>query len=313
MSHPDAVQLLVFDQGLHGRVVEGLDLPAPGRPDPDAGLREGLDHVGGKVGADPAPEGGRDLVGQLGQPPGLAPARVPVAEQVVQDRAVHFRAPRQPGPVHLGGHQHPRRLGRRQQPHPRRVFGQLVPPLLVGVDGEQVFERQPDGGVLRLEQRGLCAGRGGALRRVGGYGATAQPGQRGGRRAGLSGAPFVTQEEGLGVLDVVAPLYAHPRGEQTWVHLGRGAPDPPGDVGPVAHGPRQVRLPQHRAGGQPAGTEGGEFHATVLGRSECPPVGHAVSVAGGSDNAPDRWSCPWPGLLLLPLTAGPASGRCSCP
>jgi hypothetical protein len=150
VGHPDAVQLLVLQERFHRRVVEGLDLPAPGRPDLDPGLREGLDHVRGQIRPHPSPEGRGHLVGQLGEPPGLTAARVPLAQQLVQHLPVDVGAPRQPRPVHLGGDQHARRLGGGEQPHPVGVRGGVVPLLLLGVHGEEVGQGEPD--ALRFEQ-----------------------------------------------------------------------------------------------------------------------------------------------------------------
>ncbi|MDH6488361.1 hypothetical protein M2157_004360 [Streptomyces sp. SAI-127] len=279
VGDPDAVQLLVLDQRLHGRMVEGLDLPPPGRLHLDAGLRERLDDVSGQIGPHPAPEGLGHLVGQLGETPGLAAAGIPLTEQFVQHPAVGLGAPRQPGAVHLGGHQHPRRLGGGQQVHPVGVVGGVVPSLLVGVDLDEVGQRQMD--ALRLEQGRLGARFGRALGRVGRYGAAAQPGQGGRGRAGLAVSPRVAEQEGLGVLDVVAPLHPHPGGEQPRIDLGGGPPHPPGHLRPPPHGRSRIRLPPHRPGRQPVGTEGGDLHTTVLGRSESPAVGHGCECDTG--------------------------------
>ncbi|MDQ0750268.1 hypothetical protein QF034_004499 [Streptomyces africanus] len=295
MGDPDAVQLLVLDQGLHGRVVDGLDLPAAGRGDLDAGLGEGLDHVGRQVGPHPAAERGGHLVGQLGQAPRLTAARVPLTQQVVQHRAMDLGAPGQPGAVHLGGHEHAGRLGGRQQAHPLGVLGLRVPLLLLGVDREEIRQGQVD--ALWFEQGRLGARFGGALGRIGRYGAAAQPGQGGRGRAWFPVPPLVTEEERLGGLDVVAPLDSHPRGEQARVDLGGGPPHPPRDAGTAPHGLGGIRLPPDRPGGQPVRTEGGDVHATVLGRSEHPPIGHAASVPGGSDNAPIAVPAPAPAAL----------------
>ncbi len=208
---------------------------------------------------------------------------IPLAEQIVQDPAVRLGAPWQSGAVHLGRDEHPRGLGRGQQPHPLRVRGGVVPTLLVGVHLDEVGQRHMDR--LRLEERGLRAGFGRALGRIGRDGPAPQPGQRGGGRPRFPVPPLVAEQERLGVLDVVAPLHSHPRGEQPRIDLGGRPPHPPRDLGPPAHGLGQIRLPAHRPRGQPVRTEGGDLHATVLGRSECPPVGHAASLAPGTDNA----------------------------
>ncbi len=164
MGDPDAVQLLVLQQRLHGWVVEGLDLPAPGRSDLDPGLGEGLDHIGGQIRPHPSPEGDGHLVRQLGQPPRLTASGIPIAQQFVQHLPVHPGAPGQPRAVHLGGDQHPRRLGGGEQAHPVGVGGGVVAALLLGVDREQVGEGEVD--ALRFEEGGLRARFGGALRRV---------------------------------------------------------------------------------------------------------------------------------------------------
>ncbi len=283
MRDPDPVQPLVLDQGLHGGVVERLQLPAASGADLHARLPERLDHVRGQVGPHPAAERRRHLLRQLGQAARLAPARVPLAEQVVEDLAVHVGPPGEPRVVHLGRHQHARRLGRGQQPHPVGVGGPLVPVLLLGVDGEQVVQGQVD--PLRFEQRGLRARFGGALRRIGRYGAAAQPGQGRRGRARLPVPPLVAEEQGLRRLHVVAPLDSHPRGEQARCDLGGGPPHPARDFRPAPYRLGGAGLAPYRSGGQPVGAEGGDVHATVLGHGECPPVGHVASVAAGSDNA----------------------------
>ncbi len=83
-----------------------------------------------------------------------------------------------------------------------------MPALLVRVHLDEVAERDVDG--AGFEEGGLRARLGGPRRRVRRYGAAAQPGQRGGGRPGLAEAPLVAQEEGLGGLDVIAPVDPHP-------------------------------------------------------------------------------------------------------
>jgi hypothetical protein len=209
-------------------VVQALDLPAAGGLQPDPGRGEGLGHAGGQVGADAAAEGGGDLVGEFGEAAGLAAARVPLAQQLGEQPAVDVGPPGQARVVHLGGDQEGGGLGGRQQPHPVGVGGGGVAPGLVGVDREEGVQGERGG--LRVEQRGLRAGLGGTLRRIGGYGCPLEPRPGGGRRAGLAGAALVAEEQQLGGFDVVAPLDPDPGGEQAGVH-GRGGPPHPADAG----------------------------------------------------------------------------------
>jgi hypothetical protein len=253
-------------------MVDRLDLPAPGRLDLDPGLREGLDDVRGQIGPHPSPERRRHLVRQLGEPARLAPARVPLAEQLVQHLPVHVGAPRQPRPRSSRRHQHARRLGGREQPHPVGVRGRVVPSLLVGVHLDELVPAVR--GRLGARRARTATGLGGALRRIRRYGPTAAagPGRRpptGARRAVPRGRAAGSRRPPC---RSTAPP-ARPR-RAARIDLGRRPPHPPRDVRPGPHGLDEIRLPQDRSGGQPVGAEGGELGATVLGRGERPAVGH---------------------------------------
>ena len=152
------------------------------------------------------------------------------------------------------------------------MFGGFVASQLVGVDLEQRLQR--DGHRLRLEQRGLRARFGRALRRIGRYRAVAQPGQGGRRRPGLPEPALVAEEEQLRVLDVVAPLDADTGGQQPRIDLRGGAPHPAADMRPGPDGPGEVRFFQDRTRGQPVGAEGDEACPTALRSRQSPPFAH---------------------------------------
>ncbi|BFO14066.1 hypothetical protein SHKM778_04540 [Streptomyces sp. KM77-8] len=86
--------------------------------------------------------------------------------------------------------------------------GRVGAPLLLGVDREEVRQGQRD--APGFEEGGLGARFGMALRRIGRYGAAAQPGQGGRGRTGFPVPPLVAEEKCLGGLDVVGPLHSHP-------------------------------------------------------------------------------------------------------
>ena len=150
-------------------MVDRLDLPAPGGRDLDPGLRERPDDVGGQVGADAAAEGGGHLVGQLGETARLATARVALAEQFVQHGAVHVGAPGQARRFISAATSMPADSA--------AVSSRIRPGCAVAswrrcwsaYTSMRSVERHVHG--LRLEEGGLGAGFGGALRRVGGDGA----------------------------------------------------------------------------------------------------------------------------------------------
>lgn len=77
-------------------MIDLLQLPATGGLHSDPGLREGLQHIGGQIRPDPSAEGVGHLVRELREATRFAAARVPLAEEFVQQLPVHVRAPRQP-------------------------------------------------------------------------------------------------------------------------------------------------------------------------------------------------------------------------
>ncbi|MCF2436720.1 hypothetical protein LV779_31590 [Streptomyces thinghirensis] len=156
--------------------------------------------------------------------------------------------------------------------------------LLLGVDGEQVVQGQVDG--LGLEERGLRAGLGGALWRVGRYRVAAQPGQGRRGRAWLPVPAFVAEQEGFGGLHVVAPLHPHPAASRRGAVSAVDRHTQRATSGLLRTASARPASPPHGSCGQPVGAEGGDLHAAVLGLGECPPVGHVASVAGGTDNNP---------------------------
>ena len=270
MGDPDPVQLLVLQQRLHGRVVDGLDLPAPGRPDLDPGLSERLDDVGGQIGPDRGAEGGGHLVGQFGEAAGLATARVPLAEQFVQHRAVHVARSTAAPPAFISA---ATSIPADSAAVSSRIRSGCAVASCRRCCSAYTGSRSASGeqcGGLRLEQRGLRAGFGGRAAAVRRYGAAAQPGQGGRPPSGAPRPPLVARAEGSRRPRFVAPLHSHPRGEQRADTPRRWTPHPARDLRPLPHGRGEVGLPAAPAGGQPARTEGGDLHATVLGRSERP-------------------------------------------
>lgn len=127
MGGVQTVELLVLQERRHRRMVDLLQLPFAGRGEGNPGAGEGLDDVVRQIRAHPCtrPEGPGHLIGQLHHPARLQPARIALAQQPVEQRAVHIRPPGHPGPPHLRGDQHARGLRGQQQPHPVRVFGLL--------------------------------------------------------------------------------------------------------------------------------------------------------------------------------------------
>ena len=279
-----------------------------GRGQRRAGVREGPQHLGGRVGVEPGQaEGGPDPGGQVGQALRDRPGPRPRAEQLGQDSIVHLRPPRQPGSRHLDRGQRPRRLGRHQQPKPTRppapgpLGGLPGPGAHPGFPGTAPARRRCWSAWTATTPSSSSAGPGRPSRswsNRAGWPAPASPGRSGGvvgngqasqagpggrERAGLAPAAVGGEQDRLGQAEVVGPVGPGPGPQQARVQLGGGRPDPAGPVGPLPLGHGRGQVPDRL--GRPLGRAvlgDGLEQPPALGTNHRDPHGGSLPVPSDS-------------------------------
>ena len=232
MRRPDPVELLVLQQQRHRRVVDPAQHPGPGVGQLHAGPGERPQHLGRRVGVQPAyAERVGDPGGQLGQPARRAADRGRLAEQLGAGSRRARRPARaaRPRPSRRRSARRPTRrrpaagTGRGARSRRSGRAGRRTPGSGPSMPGAAAGRR---GGVEERALRRGPGGSAGARRRVGRHRRAGQPGPGGGQRARLAPAAGVPEQQRLGQLDVVAALDPDPGAQQRRVDRGGRRPRP---------------------------------------------------------------------------------------